>query len=423
MPIRDDVLVIGGGLAGRMAALAASDRGASVRLVSHKESTLAQASGLVDVLGYVEDELVAEPLAALSGLPECHPYRTVGRAAVAAGLDRFDEAVGDRYAGGHTERNALVPTHGGTVKPTARYPRMTAAGLASDRRPALLVGFAALPGLDAPLAAEHLRNAGVPAPIRGTTVRFPAEVRDDAAVTHYAGLLDRDVDVTLDGRTRGARTALAEIVRPHIADAERVGFPAVLGEVRPDEVRLRLEAELGADVFEVPMGPPSLPGMRLADRLETALRDAGVAVRTGDPVVDFEADQGDVTRVSVDRSGDRVTFAAEQYVLATGGLVGTGIETDRSSVTEPVFDLHVAHPTDRYEWFADEPFGEHAFARFGVAVDAGCRALAADGEVAYGNLRAAGAIVGGADFAAEKSGSGISLATGHVAGRRAGEAA
>ncbi|PSQ46570.1 anaerobic glycerol-3-phosphate dehydrogenase subunit B, partial [Halobacteriales archaeon SW_12_67_38] len=46
----------------------------------------------------------------------------------------------------------------------------------------------------------------------------------------------------------------------------------------------------------------------------------------------------------------------------------------------------------------------------------------ASGGVEYGNLRAAGAVLGGADFAAEKSGSGISLATGYAAGRAVGEA-
>jgi glycerol-3-phosphate dehydrogenase subunit B len=44
-----------------------------------------------------------------------------------------------------------------------------------------------------------------------------------------------------------------------------------------------------------------------------------------------------------------------------------------------------------------------------------------DGAVEFENLRAAGAVLGGADFAAEKSGCGISLATGYAAGRNAGE--
>lgn len=421
MAIEDDVLVIGGGLAGAAAALAARERGADVRLVSHKQSTLRHASGLVDVLGYVDGDLVADPFAALDRLPARHPYRVVGREAIEAGLALFDDAVGDRYAGAHTARNALVPTVGGTVKPTARYPAATAPGLASDRRDALLVGFEALPDFDAPLAAAHLANAGVPFATRGVTVPFPGDLRTDAKLTRYASLLDRDETVDHGGRRVGARAALATTVAPHLDGEARVGFPALLGDDRAAAVRAALADELGADVFEVPAGPPSLPGLRLSDWLDDALAAAGVRVSTGNPVVDFAATGDRVERVFVDRTGQRAPHVADQYVLATGGLVGKGVESDRERVREPVFDLHVPHPSDRYEWFEDDAFGAHAFARFGVAVDGECRPLDAAGDVAYRNLRAAGGVLGGADFAAEKSGSGVSLATGHVAGTRAGE--
>ncbi|MEF8831291.1 MAG: FAD-binding protein, partial [Halobacteriales archaeon] len=151
--IESDVLVVGGGLAGRMAALASARAGATVRLVSHKQSTLRQASGLVDVLGRVDGDTVADPFGALDSLPPDHPYRTVGAAGIREGLAAFEAAVGDAYRGGHTDRNALVPTSGGTVKPTARYPASVAAGLASDDRDVLLVGFESVIDFDAPLSA------------------------------------------------------------------------------------------------------------------------------------------------------------------------------------------------------------------------------------------------------------------------------
>ena len=52
MAIDSEVLVIGGGLAGLTSALAAARAGADTRLVSYKQSTLRNASGLVDILGY-----------------------------------------------------------------------------------------------------------------------------------------------------------------------------------------------------------------------------------------------------------------------------------------------------------------------------------------------------------------------------------
>jgi len=160
--------------------------------------------------------------------------------------------------------------------------------------------------------------------------------------------------------------------------------------------------------------------MRLEGKFRAACREAGVRFTTGNPVVDFEEDEStSVAAVRVDRNGAAIPFHAEQFVLATGGLVGKGVDSDREGVREPIFDCHVPHPSDRYDWFADEAFGDHPFARFGVKTDDDLRPLDREGEPEFANLRAAGAVLGGYDFAAEKSGSGVSLATGLAAGRSA----
>jgi glycerol-3-phosphate dehydrogenase subunit B len=188
-------------------------------------------------------------------------------------------------------------------------------------------------------------------------------------------------------------------------------------------VRADLERALGVAVFEVPMGPPSLPGIRLESRLYDALDGAGVLLETGNPVVGHESSDGAVDSVLVDRNGSRVPYTARQYVLATGGLVGRGVDSGRDGVVEPVFDCHVAHPADRYEWSAADAFGDHRFARFGVDPDGRLRPRDARGDPEFDNLRAAGSVLGNYDFAAEKSGSGVSLATGYRAGTLAGECA
>ncbi|MFC4543264.1 glycerol-3-phosphate dehydrogenase subunit GlpB [Halosolutus amylolyticus] len=423
MAIEDDVLVIGGGVAGATAALAAADRDARVRLVTYKQSTLRHASGLVDILGYTPDGdgPLVDPFDALADLPEGHPYERVGAETVRDALSFFDDVAGEAYAGGHTDANALVPTHGGTVKPTARYPVSTAAGLASDPRDALLVGFETLPDFEAPLAAAHLEAAGAPFETRGVTLSFPGIRRDDAKVTRYAHLLDQDETVETAAGTTTAREALADAVRAHLDGEPRVGFPAVLGDEHADAVRADLADAIGADVFEVPMGPPSLPGMRLEDLLYDALENAGVAVTSGVPVIDYETDgNGRIDHVVVDRHGAEIPHRADQYVLATGGLVGKGVRSERERVFEPIFDCHVEHADDRYDWFVDDVFGDQPYAQFGLAADRDLRPLDADDEPEFANLRAAGAVLGGYDYAAEKSGAGVSLATGYAAGRRAG---
>ena len=453
MPITSDVLVIGGGLAAVSAAVSAAREGADVRLVSHKSSTLRQASGLIDALGYVpatepakplrdgpptagreldRDEWpdpegpLADPFEGIDRLPESHPYRIVGADAVRDGLALFDDLAGDAYRGGHTDSNALVPTFGGTVKPTARYPAAAEAGLASDDRPMLVVGFRSLTEYDARAFAGRLEAAGVPFDVAGVEVEFAEAFRADAKITRVAKALDHDEEI--EGVL--AREALARAVAPRLHEVvdgsggvdrvERVGFPAFLGDDRGDAVRAELSDRLGADVFEIPTGPPSLPGLRLEDRLFDALDAEGARFETGNPVVGVEsATDGRVETVAVDRNGRTAPYGADAFVLATGGLVGKGIDSDREGVREPVFDCHVDQPDDRYEWFVDDAFGDQPYARFGVRPDERTRPLDADGEVAYENVFAAGGVVGGADAAREKSASGVSLATGLVAGREA----
>ena len=448
MAIESDVLVVGGGLAGVTSAIAAAREGVDVRLVTHKKSTLRQASGLIDALGYVPGRTplsehaeylsqkrtdfrdvranrtdytgpLSTPFDGFEKLPDDHPYSILGPDAVREGFSLFDSLVDDRYYGSHTERNALIPTFGGSIKPTARYPASSAAGLASDERDMLVVGFRSLSEFDARMVADRLEATNVPFAVTGVEVTFAEAFRADTKITRFARALDENERI--DGTP--ARRALAEAVAPHVGNAERVGFPAFIGHDEASAVRADLADRLGTDIFEIPMGPPSIPGLRLEDDLYAALGDEDVAYESGNPVVGFESksdsDGERIESVLVDHKGREVPYGADAFVLAAGGLVGKGIDSSRDGVWEPTFGCHVPHPEDRYEWFVDDAFGDHPYARFGVRPDDSMCPLDADGEREFANLHAAGAVVGGADIAREKSASGVSLATGVVAGRNA----
>lgn len=421
--IESDVLVIGGGLAGLTSALAAADAGVDVRLVSHKQSTLRNASGLIDILGYTPDGEgpITNPYERIPTLPAEHPYRTVGIETVRAAMELFDTAV-PYYHGNHTDRNALLPTHGGTIKPTARYPAGARAGLATDDRDVLLVGLESMVDFDAGHIAAHLEATGVPFEVRGATIRFPGDRAEKGMLTRYAKLLDANSDIEDGGRTKPVRAALADRVATHLEDEQRVGFPAFLGNVKTAAIRSTMSEHLGVDVFEVPMGPPSLPGLRLEDALFDALDEYNASIETGNPVTDYEGEDH-IERVFIEKNGAKIPNRADQYILATGGLVGKGVESNRDGVFEPIFDCHVPHPGDRYDWFDGTAFGDHQFAHFGVTTDEALRPVDENETAEFDNLRAAGSVLGGYNFAAEKSGGGVSIATGYDAGQRAAQEA
>jgi len=460
-----DVLVVGGGIAGCVAALAAARERptAAVELLVTVDDRFDRHSGTIDILGYPArtDETargttdapgehttpgsnrpVVRPLDAIEELPETHPYRRLGRDRLRAALALFDDELD--YQG--NEHNALVVTHTGRVRPTARYPPGMAAGLASRNEPMGLVGIEQAPDLDAALVADRLDEC-LPYDVAGTTVEFPGTVTEYPSGPTLARALDGDTSggddrldddpagdsddpgsdgaaatsdgaaATSDGAAadspgESVRERFVERVRSELGVEPRVGFPAVLGEADHAAVRRDLEEATHAHVFEVPIGPPSIPGRRLESGLHGALSDAGVTVTHGE-VTGFEAADGAIERVSLADGGRRV----ESVVLATGDLAGPGLVADRAGVHEPVFGCHVDHPDDRADWTAPAFLGEHPFARFGVAVDDDLRPVDGSGRPEYDNLRAAGTVLGGVDYAAQHSADGIALVTGYAAGR------
>lgn len=443
-----DVLVVGGGFAGCLAALAAAREQpeAAVELLVLDDSRFDRHSGTIDVLGYspraddttgkghgASPHPVGRPLDAIDTLPADHPYRQFGRDRLREALALFDRELD--YRGGDSEDNALVVTHAGRVRPAARYPAGMAAGLASRDEPMRLVGIEQVPDLDAEFVADRL-DRHLPYDVAGTTIEFPDTVTEYPAGPSLSRALDEDSLVNAagsddeatgdsddeadgdsdDGDSRvtdtSVREQFIERVLPALDVESRVGFPAVLGEREHDAIRQELEDTTHARIFEVPVGPPSVPGRRLEAALHDALADAGVTV-TDDTVEGFEAADGRIDRLSL-AGGER---AVESVVLATGGLAGPGLVADRAGIHERIFGCHVDHPDDRADWTASDFLGEQPFVRFGVAVDDDLRPLDANGRPEYDNLRAAGTVLGGIDYAGEGSADGVALVTGVAAGR------
>lgn len=414
-----DVAVVGEGLAGATAALAATRQRPDASVCLCPTGGPDFGDGLLRVLTAAPsgERPVVDPLATVAELPEKHPYRLLSADALRDGLALFDDVTNGTYRGAGSDANALVPTFHGRVTPAARYPAAVAPGLASRGDRALLVGFEALPDFDAPLAASRLRTADVPFDVAGTNVSLPADVAGEPPARSIARDLDANPTV---GDERDLRDVVADRTRPSLRVADRVGFPAVLGRTETAEIHAALGAALDVEVFEVPLPAPHLPGRRLRDRFVAALDEAGVA---------YDAD-GRVSAASQPADGPlRLEVAGAEsveagaVVLASGGLASGGLVSDRTGVDEPLFGCPVRHPTSRLAWSDPAPFGDHAFAKFGVRVDQDARPLDAADEPRDERLFAAGRVVGGRDFVAEGSQGGVSLATAHVAGTRAAEVA
>jgi glycerol-3-phosphate dehydrogenase subunit B len=418
-----DVLVVGGGMAGAVAALAARAAGARVVLARRAPGATALSSGAIgvapDVWSAPDAPLSARlrPIDAARRLAASrpdHPY-----AVVDAGLDRLEEALAftaaelsDLVAPPRPAPLFLATPFGNVVTCALAQRSMVAGDLATLRGPLAVVGFRGHLAFDARLVADGVARASG---AEARAVELDLFMREGAAVARpheLARALERE------GAAEDAGDRLARALPPGAGVAL---FPPVLGLAPAARVHERIAAAAGVPVAETLSDVPSVPGLRLQAALDARLAAAGVDVAAGD-VVDA-AGPGAPARV-----GERSVNAAS-WVLATGRYVGGGI-VRRGALAEALLGLPVQASESGASGIhlarrpsatltARERRAAQPLLAAGVSVDASLRPLGADGRPAHPRLFAAGAVVGGHEQAADGTGLGVAILTGYLAGRRA----
>lgn len=407
-----DTVVVGAGLAGLTAALRLAQAGQRVALVAKGVGATHLAAGVVDVLGY-DPVRVESPERAIPGFVAArpdHPYAHLSLGQIAESLEWFRGQLGEYRYVGDVGRNFLLPTAVGVPRPTALVPESMAGGDLRAGRRYVFAGFRVLKDFYPAYLAANLSGAELPG--SGSVAARAVELSPPLA----------EADVGCLGLARAFedpafRKVVLKELGDQLAPGEAVGLPAVLGLEQATAVWRDLEDSLSAPVFEVPTLPPSVPGIRVFRALKAALMRARARVVIGAPVVTGETRGGRVEAVLVQSSARLLPYRARWFVLATGGFVSGGIETDfRGRVRENVFDLPVAGvPGPDEPSFRPGYFDRHPLARAGLAVDAELRPVGPGGAPVYENLHAAGAVLAGAEPWREKSGDGIAISTGYRA--------
>jgi glycerol-3-phosphate dehydrogenase subunit B len=410
-----DLAIIGTGMAGMAAAVFAANRGISTVIVgSLGESWFT--GGLIDLMGIHPIENGTrwhDPWAAIDAVAKDipgHPYARLCKEDIKAALQEFYTFLGDaglpyRFQDG---RNSDLITAFGAVKTTYGVPQTMWPGVTAFARkaPCLIVDLQGLKGFSAHLLVERLKS------------EWPA-LKALSIPSIYGDRFHEINPVPLahDLESAAYRQRLADLIRPHVKDVEFVGLPAVLGINQADRVAQAIAELLGRPVFEIPVMPPSIPGMRLKETFLRFLPDRKVQCLFQKLVLNAVPTSDGSFLLDVGGTEQETEIRADGVLLATGRFLGGGLQSDHEGLKESIFNLPVFQPEIRSRWHSDRFFepGGHAVNRAGLETDALLRPLDADGSAAFEKLFAAGIILAHQDWTRMKCGSGLSVATAYAA--------
>lgn len=408
-----DILVVGSGMAGLMAAIVASGQGKRVTLLSRGCGSLNIGSGCVDVLGYVNGQPVeGQPLDALDSLPEQHPYRLVGKEGVAEAFKTLC-AVSARHGApleAAANGNRRVPTILGTLKPTCLTLPSCRGELLEAAASALVVSIEGLKDSHPALVTSQLRRYSHLAAVTW----HEAHLENPIPGAHRnLSPLDIARYVESPEGTAWLATGLRKALRATPADV--VLLPPVCG--LSNAAWEAVAAAVPVPLVEMPTLPPGVGGLRLYTALKSELQARDVDMVENALVTEAECDGKLCAALVAETACGRRRFAAKAFVMATGGFMGGGFLSSPGEARETVFGLPVLQadgsplPARPEDWSDQNIFGNHAFASAGVMVNAAMSPLRIDGTPALNNVFFAGRSVGGYDFASEKSGNGVAVAT------------
>jgi len=439
-----DVVVVGGGAAGSLAAVAARRMGRSVTLIRRGDGATLQSSGAVDVAEYHDGAPVGplrsaldpgasylEAARKLAVANPFHPYNVVEKC-----IESIDEALamlaevaasaglkGSQTAG----QNLTLATVMGTVKRTAMAQASMTEGDWSLFHTGERVGVVHLPQLtqgDSANVIAVLTAIANMTSISGAPSPTLVLLEVDGLLTRTDSLrATRDVAARME--TEEGERALTDALhrsRKGAGMVDRILIPPVLGTRGMPKLLEKLRASLGIPVAEMLSLPPSVPGERLQRALEDGVHKAGVEVLEGE-VQQVIKSGNRVGEIQVRLGGEDARVLCGSLVLATGKYLSGGIRRD-VRFFEPLLDLPVFIDGRNVDtgfvgdFVSDQPEQPQAFMRAGVLTDAQLRPLDAAAKApVFVNVFAAGSVLAGYDVARQRSGLGVAAVTGMLAGR------
>jgi len=401
-----DLIIIGMGLSGLMAAKTAAEAGQKVLIIGKGMGSLSLLSNTIDVLGDLPKTMnMSDGLSQWMKDRPKHPYSKAGLDRIKEAFSSFTSLFPPPYSFQAVGNgNCLIPTGAGTLRPTYLLPITMVAGTSLKKGDAFIVGFKGFKDFYADYVAAQID-------CRGITLSLSEAFYQEITAPALARLIERE----------SFRETIGRKIKEKLHGETHVGLPALLGTHDPWRVKKELEEIINAEVFEIPILPPSIPGIRIFNRFKEWLIQRGVTFLLGHSVSKSTLKGKRCEQVNVFNPPVFKSHSADRYILATGRFVGGGLVADEEKIFEPIFNLPVAQPKPREEWFGKSFFNDipHPIHQTGILTDSSLHPIDEKGGLVLENVWVAGSILANHDSVDEKSREGIEIATGYAAAKEA----
>ncbi len=397
-----DVIVVGGGLAGLMAAAVSASRKQSVTLLTFGSGSLPLASGAIDFFN------ADNPEVAIKQLPDTHPYAKIGSKARDGAVKFLCDVAAQANLPYNGRLSAQIPvvTAVGTLKYSALVPESMDASKLAAKQKVFVVEIKGLKDFYASMIVDNLKKY------------FPAK-QFETAKLDLKFLGGRDI-TCMDAAqllTDNEQPLANELKALNAGGDDAIILPPIFG-IAGNFSRSAVQTQVRAEIFETTCLPPSPPGMRLQRAFMKYLQNNGVKFFENSKVIRGVVEGKTVKGVVVETAVREKTFPARKVILATGGFYSGGLtmrEFDKPR--EPIFDLPVFFPEGADNWsnvqlFGDKPQG---FSTTGIFTDDSLRPVDSSGNVLFDNLHVVGANLGGCDKIFERSAGGIAISSAYKA--------
>ncbi len=311
-----DVLVIGSGMAGLVAARKTSEANLSTMVIATGLGSTVLSSGTIDLLGYLDDKEIKKPMKTLDKFISRNPshlYSVVGRKRILEAFKDFKKKYNSFISyEGDLEKNVTLLTPLGLFKPTflaqSSMIRGTRENLEDSK--VLVVGFRNLLNHTPALIAHSLKENW------GIDTNYIKLDRSETQPIQLALLLESHSD-----------EIIKSLKEYNLESYDYLALPPVLGIRRTKETISKFEDNLGAKVFETMSFPPSIPGLRLQQLLEQPCIQNGVEIRLGWRATKLKTTKQSCL-IELFESDGKHEISSKAVIIATGKIM-----SDEISVT------------------------------------------------------------------------------------------